>query len=94
MIYINRMTEALRAQEMMTKGCTGIEVEILLFYKGRWTQLLLWIYNKLHPRVFVYEVYFLTQNLYTLLVGKLKERNHLEDSGVEGRIILERFLQI
>jgi len=27
-------------------------------------------------------------------VGKLKERNHLEDSGVEGRIILEWFLQI
>lgn len=62
MIYINRMIEALRALEMMTKGCTGIEVEILLFYKGRWTQLLLWIYNKLQSRVFVYDVYFLPKN--------------------------------
>ena len=54
------MTQALLALEMMTKGCTGIEVEILLFYEGRWTQMLFWIYNKLHSRVLVYEVYFMT----------------------------------
>ena len=55
---------------MMTKGYTGIEVEILLFYEGRWTQLLLWIYNKLHSRVLVYEVYFITQNHIHRLDGK------------------------
>jgi hypothetical protein len=61
MTHIKRMTQALQALEMMTKGCTSIEIEILLFYEGRWTQLFFWTYNKPHSRLIVYEVYFMTQ---------------------------------
>jgi hypothetical protein len=32
------------------------------------------------------------RNLYKILVGKLKETDHLEDQGVDGRIILEWIL--
>jgi hypothetical protein len=64
------MTQALRALEMTTRGCTGIDVEILLYYEGRWTQLLLWINNKLHSRVPVYEVYFMTQERIHRFGGK------------------------
>jgi hypothetical protein len=70
MVCIKCMTQALRALEMTTKGCTAIEFIILLFYEGRWNQLLLWMYNKLHSRVFVSEVYFMTQKRIHLFGGK------------------------
>jgi len=64
------MTQGLWAVQMMTKGGTGVETEILLFHEGRWTQLLLWMYNKLHSRVLVYEVYFMTQKRIHRFDGK------------------------
>jgi hypothetical protein len=33
------------------------------------------------------------RDLYRFLVGKLRERDHLEDPGVDGRIILKRIFR-
>jgi hypothetical protein len=68
------MTQALRALKMMTNGCTDIEFIILLFYEGRWNQLLLWMYNKLHSRVLVYEVYFMTEKRINRFGGKTERK--------------------
>jgi hypothetical protein len=33
------------------------------------------------------------RNAYNVLVGRPEEKNHLEDLGIDGRIILERILR-